>query len=320
MLSYVLITPARNEARFIERTMESVANQTVLPVRWVIVDDGSSDGTGALVEKFAERHRWIHLVRRPVDSERNFASKALAFNAGYASLQGIPFDVIGNIDADISFGSDYFAFLMGRFEIDPELGVAGTIFSEEGYESTRDSFEGHAYVAGAVQLFRRQCFEEIGGYRPYKPGGVDWAAVTTARMRGWRTRAFTERSFFHHRPHGTAERGSALSAMFFSGQRDYFLGKHPIPQLFRVLYRASKRPLDVSALGLLFGYAWAMLLRKDRISPELIRFRQREDRAKMFRMIRSVLQGRRIDKFYLLDGLPQRKPEDSHKLPATLTE
>ena len=300
MLSYVLVTAARNEERFIERTLTSVVSQTVRPLWWVIVDDGSTDRTAAIVQQYADRYPWIQLIRRSSGNERSFASKVLAFNEGYARLGSIAHDVIGNLDADISFESDYFAFLLGCFEADLELGVAGTVFAEEGYESSRDSFEGQAHVAGGCQLFRRQCFQEIGGFTPNRSGGVDWVAVTTARMKGWKTRAFRQKSFFHHRTMGTADKDT-MSAMFFSGRRDYRLGKHPLSQLLRVVYRMTKKPVVVGGLALMSGYAWAIMRRESRVSRDLIRFRRREDTLKLSRMISSAVRGRRVDKFYLLD-------------------
>jgi glycosyltransferase involved in cell wall biosynthesis len=300
MLSYVLVTPARNEERFIEQTLTSVVNQTVPPLRWVIVDDGSTDRTAEIVERFANRYPWIQLIRRSSGLQRNFASKVLAFNEGYAALGSLAYDVIGSIDADISFEPDYLAFLLGCIEADSELGVAGTVFAEDGYDSSRDSFEGQAHVAGGCQLFRRQCFEEVGGYAPNQGGGVDWVAVTTARMTGWKTRAFRQKSFFHHRMLGTANRNT-MSAMFFCGRRDYFLGKHPLSQVLRVLYRMSKKPILVGGLGLMFGYTWAFVRRENRISRELMRFRRREDTVKLRRMLASAVRGRRVDKFSLLD-------------------
>ena len=116
------------------------------------------------------------------------------------------------------------AFLLQKFEADPELGVAGTPFTQEGdYDSTRDSFEGDNYVAGPCQLFRRRCFADIGGYVPNPAGGVDWIAVMTARMKGWKVRSFPERRFHHHRSMGTAERGE-VAALFSYGEKDYYLG------------------------------------------------------------------------------------------------
>src|SRR2546428_9960406 len=156
-MKYVLITPARNEAAFIEKTLNSVCAQTKPPERWVIVDDGSTDRTAEIVEKYATRHTWIELLGRPQRLDRSFAAKVHAFNAGLERIRSLQFEVIGNLDADLSFEPDYLEFLIRKFSEDPKLGVVGTPFLENGYDSARDSFEGENHVAGGCQLFRRQC-------------------------------------------------------------------------------------------------------------------------------------------------------------------
>jgi len=163
-MNYVLITPARNEGAFIEKTLASVCAQTAPPARWVIVDDGSTDRTPEIVENYTNRYPWIELVRRPRQLDRSFAGKVNAFNAGLERVRSLQFDVIGNLDADLSFDSDYLAFLMRKFSEDPKLGVAGTPFTEDGgYDTAKDSFEGENHIAGGFQLLRRECFDEIGG-------------------------------------------------------------------------------------------------------------------------------------------------------------
>ena len=190
-MRYALITPAHNEERFIAKTLESMVAQTLLPERWVIVDDGSTDATAKIVEKYAKDHRWIDLVRRTQRRDRSFAGKVHSFNAGLERVRLLDFELIGNLDADLSFDPDYLEFLIRKFSDDPQLGVAGTPFTEDGgYDTARDSFEGENYVAGGCQLFRRTCYEEIGGYVPNAAGGLDWIAVTTARMKGWKVRSF----------------------------------------------------------------------------------------------------------------------------------
>src|SRR6058998_1981428 len=193
-MQYVLITAARNEEAFIEKTLESVCAQTKLPARWVIVDDSSTDRTPDLVRDYAARYPWIELIQRPRRSDRSFAGKAHAVNAALERLKGVSFEIVGNLDADVSFGPDYMEFLVGQFAETPRLGVAGTPFTQAGgYDSTRDSFEGENYVAGPCQLFRSECFREIGGYVANPAGGVDWIAVMTARMRGWTVKAFPQK-------------------------------------------------------------------------------------------------------------------------------
>ena len=297
-MKFVLITPARNEEAFIETTLASMLKQTVLPERWVIVDDGSTDNTAAIVASFADGISWIELLRREQRADRNFAGKVYAFKAGLERVQSIDFEIIGNLDADVSFDADYLDFLIRKFAEDSRLGVAGTPFTENsGYDSTRDSFEGENHVAGGCQLFRRRCFEEIGGYVPNRVGGIDWVAVTTARMRGWKTRSFPEKRFHHYRSLGTAER-SVLGSLFSYGEKDYYLGGSPVWQIFRVAYRMGKRPVIIGGLALLFGYCWAALRRIKRpVSRELMRFHRREQMRKLGLIIGTILRGQKVDSF-----------------------
>jgi|HubBroStandDraft_6_1064221.scaffolds.fasta_scaffold14388_4 glycosyltransferase involved in cell wall biosynthesis len=295
--AYVLITPARNEERFIEKLIQSMVSQTVLPAKWVIVNDGSTDATGDIVGKYLEKHEWIELLNLPARRDRSFAGKVHAFNAGLERVKGLEYEVIGNLDSDVSFEPDYCEFLLTQFQQDLTLGVAGTIFREEGYSSGTDSFEGQNHVAGGCQLFRRRCFQEIGGYVPNKAGGIDWIAVTTARMMGWRTRSFREKSFFHYRSLGTAER-SQLASAFSYGEKDYYLGNHPIWEIFRVTYRATKKPYLVGALALYSGYLSAFVRRMKRpVSDDLMKFHRREELSKLRTIFRSMFKFKRIDNF-----------------------
>ena len=125
-----------------------------------------------------------------------------AFNAGYAKVSDLKYEAIGSLDADISFDEDYFHLLLSKMSKYPSLGVVGTPFVEEGRKSYDYRFVSIEHVSGACQLFRRECFEAIGGYTPIKGGGIDLVAVITSRMKGWRTRSFTERVCFHHRGMG----------------------------------------------------------------------------------------------------------------------
>jgi poly-beta-1,6-N-acetyl-D-glucosamine synthase len=282
---YVLITPARNEAASIELTIRSVIAQTVLPVKWVIVSDGSTDGTDEIVQKYLAQHDWIELLRLPERAQRNFAGKAGAFNAGCARAAGVQYEVIGNLDADITFDSDYFAFLLARFAENPRLGVAGTPFVEGGrhYDYRFTNIE---HVSGACQLFRRACFDAVGGYLPIKGGGIDWTAVTTARMKGWQTRTFTEKTCVHHRTMGTASTGR-LKGFFRHGQKDCRLGGHPVWQIVRAGYQMTRRPYVIGGLLLLTGYFSVFLRGAERPIPEeLVRFHQAEQLARLKSLFR----------------------------------
>lgn len=281
---YVLITPARNEAESIELTINSVVAQTIRPVKWVIVSDGSTDGTDDIVRKYTADYPWIELVRMPDRCERHFAGKVYAFNAGYARVQHLEYDVIGSLDADISFDKDYFSFLLRKLAEDRTLGLVGTPF-KDGPNSIYDyRFVSIEHVSGACQLFRRECFEQVGGYVPVKGGCIDHIAVISARMKGWKTRTFTEKVCLHHRQMGTAQ-DSVIMARFRNGRKDYVIGNHPVWELCRATYQMTKKPVVIGGLMLASGYVWALIQRVERpVSPELVAFCRREQmhRLKMF--------------------------------------
>jgi len=283
--TYVLITPARNERTFIEGTLQSVVAQTVKPEQWVIVSDGSTDGTDEIVTRYMRDHAWIDLVRMPEHRDRTFAAKVACVNTGYARLSGIPFDMIGCLDADITFGPDYFEYLLARFREEPGLGVAGTPFVED--EVHYDyRFTNIEHVSGACQLFRKECYDAIGGYVPIKGGGIDVLAVRMARMKGWRTRTFTERSCYHHRKMGTGTTGK-VRALFKLGKEDYYLGGHPLWQAVRSVYQLTRRPYVIGAVMLLFGYLWAAARGMERpVSVELMEFHRREQMQRLKKALR----------------------------------
>lgn len=209
-LKYVLVTPARNEEAYLEGTIQAVIAQSVIPERWIIVSDGSTDRTDEIASAYARKHLWIQLLRMPDHRDRQFAAKANCFNAGHLRLKGAAYDIIGNLDADITFEPGYFEFLLAKFATNLKLGVAGTPFvekSDETHEHTyAHQFAQIEHVSGACQLFRKECFEQVGGYIPIKGGAIDWIAVTTARMKGWETRTFLEKTCLHHRKLGSWNR------------------------------------------------------------------------------------------------------------------
>lgn len=283
-LAYVLITPARNEAEFIEATLQSVVAQTARPLRWVIVSDGSTDGTDEIVARYASEHDWIRLVRTPERAERHFAGKVRAFNAGYATVGDLQYDVVASLDADITFGEGYFAYLLDKLERDPKLGLVGTPFRELTSEVYDYRFVNIEHVSGACQVFRRQCFEQIGGYIPVKGGCIDHIAVLSSRMAGWKTRTFTEMVCEHHRTMGTAQ-SSLIGARFHGGSKDYAIGNHPLWEACRVAYQMTKRPYILGGLALGVGYLWSVIKRTPRpVSDQLMSFQRREQMQRLKRM------------------------------------
>lgn len=289
-LKYVIITPARNESRYIELTIRSMIAQTYPPLRWVIVSDGSTDGTDEIVSGYLTDYPWIELLRMPERKERHFAGKVHAFNAGYDRVKDLEFDIIGNLDADVSFELEHFEFLTGKMAENPQLGVAGAPFREGSFQYNYrvQSIEN---VWGGCQLFRRGCFEAIGGYMPLKGGCIDHVAVISARHHGWQTRTFTEKVCLHHRQMGTAIQGS-LAAKFKFGMKDYSVGNHPLWELFRTFYQMRHGPFVVGGLALGSGYAWSLFRRKEiPLSPELVAFVRREQMQRLRRYLGGKARG-----------------------------
>jgi poly-beta-1,6-N-acetyl-D-glucosamine synthase len=287
-LRYALVTPARNEEAYIEETIRSVIRQTVLPVRWVIVSDGSSDRTDEIIKTYAVQFPWISYLRMPERQVRDFAGKVHAFNAGYSTIADADYDVIGNLDADISFDEDYFCFLLQKFSEDPHLGVGGTPFREGSFQYDY-RFTSVEHVSGACQLFRRECFESIGGYTPIRDGGIDLVAVTTARMRGWTTRSFPDKVCMHHRQMGTGK-SKILMSRFRFGKQDFYLGSHPLWETFRSMYQMSNKPYILAGACLLAGYFWAYLGGEEkRVSEELAQFRRKEQMKRLKEFFKSIV-------------------------------
>jgi poly-beta-1,6-N-acetyl-D-glucosamine synthase len=292
--TYVLITPARNEAEFIELTLKSVVAQTLLPLKWVIVSDGSTDGTDDIVKRYAAEYRWIELLRMPERQERSFAGKALAVSAGCKKLADLKYDVIGNLDADVSFDPDYFEFLMNRFAENPKLGVAGTAFLEEGLTYNYE-FVGTEHVSGMCQMFRRDCFEAVGGYATIGSGGIDLMAVLSARVKGWKTQTFLEKTFTHHRCQGGALH-TGLRGRWQMGRKDYLLGNHPVWEIFRSAYQMAHKPYVIGGFLILTSYMWNGIRGVERTIPEELMVLRRHDQLQRLKLVvqRRLLMARQF--------------------------
>jgi glycosyltransferase involved in cell wall biosynthesis len=278
---YVIITPARNEEKYIEKTIQSMLTQTVKPERWVIVSDNSTDKTDEIVNKYAVDNDFIIFRRTADEPNRNFSSKVAAFNFGCESLAGIDYQFIGNLDADMSFEKDYYCKVLKKFEENPKLGIAGGIRMEayggEFYlsRSSRNS------VAGAFQLFRRECFEKIRGYRPLEYGGIDAVAETMARMYGWQVESFEDIILYHHKPTGLANQ-SAFKARFRLGVQHYLIGYHPLFSILRFSTRITQKPMFISGFVSIFGFLWASLRRYERpVSGKFVKYLRSEQIARL---------------------------------------
>jgi biofilm PGA synthesis N-glycosyltransferase PgaC len=292
-LKYVLITPARDEARFIRKTLDAMVLQTVVPLKWVIVSDGSTDGTDEVVKEFTAKHAWIELLRMPERKERHFGGKVMAFNAGFERVKQFDYDVIGNLDGDSTFDPDYIEYLLEKFTENPKLGVAGTNYIEDAWDKGLKHdyrFSNIEDVTGQCQLFRRKCFEDIGGYKANKHGGIDLIATISARMHGWETRVFTDKLLFHNRQQGTADINKFM-VEYSNGRKDYLFGSDAFWEVCRAAYRLVKKPVILGGCLVFIGYFWAMITRAKRTAtPEIIKFRKQEQRRRLGRIFRNLLR------------------------------
>ncbi len=284
---YILITPAKDEEKYIETTIKSIVSQTVAPLKWIIVSDGSTDKTNDIVKSYTGKYPFIQLLGLPPRKERNFGAQARAFNKGYELVKNLDFDFIGNLDADISYDPDYMEKILKKFEENGKLGLAGGFI----YEKDRGVFKNRSVnrtwsIANAVQLFRKQCFEEIGGYQPIKYGGHDWVAETKARIKGWEAQSFPELKVYHHRRTNAAE-GSALGPLYRQGKMDYTLGSHPLFEIVKCFRRFYVRPYIFSTFARLCGFTVAAIKHEERaVSPEFMEYLKKEQlgRLKFFKV------------------------------------
>jgi glycosyltransferase involved in cell wall biosynthesis len=292
---YVLVTAAYNEEDNIEETIQSVVRQTVLPGRWVIVSDGSTDGTDGIIAKYAEKHSFIHFLRVTRRPGRSFGSKVRALRAGNELLQGIEADFIGNLDADVSVEPAYFESLIQQFETRPALGIAGGFVFEETDNQFRSRRSNRSYsVAHAAQIVRRECYEAIGGYAVLEYGGEDWHAQISARMKGWEAEAFPELKIYHHRHTGEAD--NLLRHKFRQGRMDYSFGSDIVFEILKCLDRAAEKPFLLGMVARLAGYFWSAICRDPRpVSKEFVAYLRREQKEKILSFLKGSFRTARLE-------------------------
>ncbi len=287
--AYVLISACRNEEAYIDGLFDTIAAQTVRPAQWLIVDDGSTDGTS---EKTAARLRHmpgVQVVRIPKGHARSFTSQVFAAQHGYELVRSGSWRFIGFLDADIRFEPDYYERLLGEFDADPRLGLGGGIVLDKyaaGFDNLRGGSEDY-HVAGGVQFFRRECFEQVGGYVAIPGGGQDVIADVMAMMRGWKVRTFPDLKVEHLRPEGYAK-DHVLARGLKWGRKFYLLGYHPLFYLGQCARRLGRRPVVLGSVCQALGFGVAMLRHEPRpVTPEFVRFH----RQAQMRRLRHKLVG-----------------------------
>lgn len=265
---YVVITPIRDEEEHIAEMVRSVIAQTIRPVEWVIVNDGSTDNTGAIINRFAEEFSWIHVVHRPNRGFRKAGGGVVeAFYDGYKSLHSSDWDFIVKLDGDLTFAPDYFEKCFQRFAEDPKLGIGGgEIYHQIGDEMKLEK-NPIFHVRGATKIYKKACWDEIGGL--FAAPGWDTIDEVKANMLGFVTYCFPELPLHHHRFTGTAD--GHLRDAVKHGVVCYVSGYHPMFVLASCVRRLTHKPYIVGSAASIYGFLKAYWTRHPRVEDERYR-------------------------------------------------
>lgn len=271
---YLLISPAKDESQFIENTLLSVVHQSILPVKWIIVDDGSTDGTNEIVSRFAKDYPWIHVIQSGRGPKRDLGSaEILAFNLGYETNKDLEHEYIVKLDCDLKFERDYFQKILRVMSNEKDLGIVSGRYLELNNGKWRPVTMPDYHAAGASKVLSRKCFEEIGGFIPKK--GWDTIDEIRAQMCGWRTTHLKDIEFYHLKPEGSAM--GRLESFSFLGEIYYLTGGGFLFFLLKVVHRCFfSRPLIIGGIKLLTAYLRSWMSGRGRaVTKEESRFYRR---------------------------------------------
>ena len=279
---YALITPAYNESEFIEETIKSVVAQTILPMKWIIVDDGSTDTTVEIVRRYERDYDYIECIRCQREPNRSYyGSNVYAINEGYQRVKDLTFDYLAILDADMILCPNYYEEIFKRFDMNKDIGIATGTYLEKIDQGLTEALIDRRSTPKALQVFRRACYDQIGGYIPCKNGGEDSCAEVTARMYGWQTWSFRDIQTIHQRPLGARGDRSVLRVQFRQGLADYCLATHPMFMFVKCLRRCLvEKPYLRSGLVRFAGFLYGYLIREQRQIPDDVRKYLRKEQLK----------------------------------------
>lgn len=261
-MQYIIITPVRDEERYLEATIECVCSQTVRPAEWIIVDDGSSDRTGEIADRYAARHSWITVVHRDNRGFRKSGGGVMeAFYDGYSRVKSKEWDFLVKLDGDLSFAPDYFEKCFDYFRQDSELGIGGGEIRHNIAGQMKTEENPRFHVRGATKIYKRACWEAIGGLWP--ASGWDTIDEVKANMMGWKTYAFHDLSLVHHRFTGTEE--GLFRDRVKHGVACYVSGYHPLFVAVSCMRRLTKKPRVIGSIGMMYGYIRSHFTRPPRL-------------------------------------------------------
>lgn len=294
---FLVVTPAKNEARYIARTIASAIKQTILPQQWIIVDDGSTDDTAEMADRAAEQHSWIEVLRKPSSAQRRVGLATLdAINLALTHTHVQDFDFLCVLDADIELPPTYFEQLFAAFDSNPKLGIAaGQVYEYDSKGRLAPMRGAPEATAGAVKCWRRECFAQIGGL--IEEPGWDGIDQYQAALAGWTTRTFDGEGVrvLHLRQMGASHRG-ILHGRMRRGRSGYYMGSHPAWMLASALFHIFDSPCVAASMATLAGYFGAWWQNAPRINnPALIGFirkKQMSTLQSMWRIPFARLRGR----------------------------
>lgn len=279
-IGYVVVTPVRDEELYLAKTIESMVRQTILPLEWVIVNDGSRDATGEIIEEAARQYPWIRAVHRSDRGFRKWGAGIIeAFYDGYHALNYTDWDYMSKLDGDLSFNPDYFERMFAKFAQNPKLGIGGGVLYHD--EAGKRVLETHPafHVRGGVKIYRRACWEQIGGL--WVGPGSDTVDEVKANMLGWASRSFFDIHMTHHRFTGAS--WGRWGGLVKDGKIDYVSGYHPLFLIAKSIRRMFRRPYCLNGFALFYGYLSAFVHKTPRVDdPNVIRYLRRQQLARLF--------------------------------------
>ena len=271
-MSHLIVSPCRNEAGYMEKTLASVAAQSARPDLWVIVDDGSTDETPAILRRFAAEHDWVRVVDKPDRGHRAVGPGVVeAFYFGLETVDWESYDYVTKLDLDLDLPPRYFEILIERMETEPRLGAcSGKPYFRGADGALHSEMRGDEMSVGMTKFYRTACFKDIGGL----VREVMWDAIDChkARMKGWIARSWDEPDlrFEHLRPMGSSQKG-ILTGKMRHGFGQYFMGSDPLYFLSTAIFRMRDKPYVISGLAMIWGYIRASLKGERRLEDAALR-------------------------------------------------
>jgi poly-beta-1,6-N-acetyl-D-glucosamine synthase len=272
LISLAIVSPVRNEAQYVQKTLDAMVAQTVHPAEWLFVDDGSTDDTRSIIESYAEKYPWIRVISRDDRGFRQLGAGVIAaFNFGRENLRGQEYEYIAKLDGDMSFPPKYLEIMLGKLKDEPALAaVSGKVFRPENGNYVEEYIIDEM-VAGQFKLYKRDAFDAIGGFtQTILWDGID---IHRCRMKGYKTLSFhePEARLIHHRLMGSSDK-SVFTGRVRLGRGIWFMGYHPLYAIASGLFRTHERPYVIGGLIIIANYFWAAMRREPRFEdPEFIR-------------------------------------------------